>query len=189
MEKILKNYLTAFDELNMLTAVSFQKNSDNPDKIKDDFLEYLMLAYEYGISAVSEMLKFSAKVDAQKMHDAIYQKIAGEIFSDRVEKHIQNQDLSGLQMLAESEFHRVFNRAMQDGAENIASKKGRHITKTWVTVGDEKVRDAHRYLDGMRVSLSEEFYTYDGDSAAVPGGFENAENNVNCRCILLYESD
>ena len=189
MEKILKNYLTAFDELNMLTAVSFQKNNNNPEKIKDDFLEYLILAYEYGVSAVSEMLKFSIKADVQKMQDAIYQEIAGEIFSDRVEKHIQNQDLSGLQTLAESEFHRVFNRAMQDGAENIASEKGRHITKTWVTAGDDKVRDTHRYLDGMKVSCDEEFYTYDGDSAAVPGAFENAENNVNCRCILLYESD
>ena len=30
------------------------------------------------------------------------------------------------------------------------------------------------------------FYTYDGDHASAPGLFELAENNVNCRCELLF---
>lgn len=51
---------------------------------------------------------------------------------------------------------------------------------------DDKVRDTHDYLEGMSVGIDEEFYTYDGDHALYPGGFENAQNNVNCRCFLTY---
>jgi hypothetical protein len=51
---------------------------------------------------------------------------------------------------------------------------------------DEKVRDTHQYLEGMTVGIEEDFWTYDNDHASAPGLFEFAENNVNCRCELLF---
>ena len=39
------------------------------------------------------------------------------------------------------------------------------------------------------VPLEEEFFTFDGDHAAYPGGFTKAENNVNCRCIVRLTVD
>lgn len=51
---------------------------------------------------------------------------------------------------------------------------------------DEKVRDTHQYLEGMTVGIDEDFWTYDNDHASAPGMFEFAENNVNCRCELLF---
>jgi hypothetical protein len=59
-------------------------------------------------------------------------------------------------------------------------------SKTWVTMMDDRVRDTHDYLEGETVGIGEDFYTYDGDHASAPGLFELAENNVNCRCELLF---
>ena len=53
-------------------------------------------------------------------------------------------------------------------------------------MADEKVRDTHQYLELMTVDIDEDFYTYDGDHASAPGMFELAQNNVNCRCELLF---
>ena len=61
---------------------------------------------------------------------------------------------------------------------------GQPLYKIWGTMLDEKVRDTHAYLEGMKVPLDAEFYTYDGDHAQAPGGFTDANNNCNCRCAL-----
>ena len=78
------------------------------------------------------------------------------------------------------------------GAYDVASemeKQGYTMSKVWVTMGDEKVRSTHEYIDGMAVPLDEAFFTYDGDSAMFPGGFADPSNNVNCRCWLEYISE
>lgn len=97
--------------------------------------------------------------------------------------------MSGLQTLVESEYHRVFNAAEEDGAYEFQSTRGLGVSKKWVTVRDEAVRDTHKYLEGVSVALDEEFYTFDGDHASRPGEFTKAENNVNCRCVLKLETD
>jgi hypothetical protein len=58
------------------------------------------------------------------------------------------------------------------------------VKKRWITAEDDRVRDAHRWLDGIAVPLDEKFYV-DGDSAYAPGGFSLPELNVNCRCELV----
>ena len=90
-------------------------------------------------------------------------------------------DLRGLQTLVGSEFHRVYNSAVQNSGKNTGL---RGVTKNWITIGDAKVRETHRYLEGQSVALDDYFYTFDGDYAMQPGGFTRAENNVNCRCIV-----
>lgn len=83
--------------------------------------------------------------------------------------------------IAETETHRIANTAALDTAKHAGAK-----SKTWVTMLDDKVRDTHDYLEGETVDIDEDFYTYDGDHASAPGLFELAENNVNCRCELLF---
>lgn len=41
----------------------------------------------------------------------------------------------------------------------------------------------------QRMKQDEEFWTFDGDHAAYPGGFTKAENNVNCRCTVELHID
>lgn len=83
--------------------------------------------------------------------------------------------------IAETEMHRIANTAALDTAKYAGAKY-----KTWATMLDDKVRDTHDYLEGETVDIDDDFYTYDGDHASAPGLFELAENNVNCRCELLF---
>ncbi|MBO7714652.1 MAG: hypothetical protein J6S85_13835 [Methanobrevibacter sp.] len=187
MEKLIKNYLAAFDELN--TLVSFRFRSMNKDDKKrtetiiDDLLSFLILAYENGIQDVSQMLKENIQPDIQQMYSTIYLEIDGKNFSDRAIEHIESNDESALIELVQDEYHRVYESAKANGA---TSAKKKNASKTWKTVGDDKVRDTHAYLDGITVPIAEKFYTYDGDSALYPGNFEKAENNCGCRCIAVY---
>lgn len=91
-------------------------------------------------------------------------------------------DLGKILRVAETEGHRILNEA-----ELIAAKKGGAKTKTWITQRDDRVRETHDYLLGETVGIDEVFVTFDGDKARFPGDFENAENNVNCRCVLQVE--
>lgn len=194
MNNTFSAYITAFDELNILTFTSYYTASGEDmnskvTQIADDVLSLLIRAYREGITAVSDMLAYDLTVDVDFMEEAIYEVIDGKTFEDRVKDHVSVGDLSGLQTLVESEYHRVFNAAEEDGANTFHSERGLDVSKKWVTVRDEAVRDTHRYLEGMSVALDEEFYTFDGDHASRPGEFTKAENNVNCRCVLTFEVD
>ena len=119
----MENYSMAFDELNVLMAFSF-RNSANQDKdinkraeiVIDDLLAFLILAYIQGIQDISEMLGIKIEADLQKMHKAIYKKVDGEDFTDRIRKYVLNEDLPSLLKVAETEYHRILNTALQDGA-------------------------------------------------------------------------
>lgn len=102
----------------------------------------------------------------------------GESVSDLYEKDITDQN--ALERLIESEGNRLFNEGVLKAGEDAT-------TKTWATMSDDRVRDEHWYLDGMEIPINEKFVTYDGDSAYAPGGFENPELNVNCRCWLTLK--
>lgn len=194
MNNTFSAYITAFDELNILTSTSYYSASGKDitskvTQIADDVLSLLIRAYQQGIKATADMLTYDLTVDIDYMEEAIYEVIDGKTFEDRIADHVKAGDLSGLQTLVESEYHRVFNTAEEDGANEFQSEKGLNVSKKWVTVRDELVRDTHKYLEGMRVALNEEFYTFDGDHASRPGEFTKVENNVNCRCVLTFEVD
>lgn len=180
----MNKYLLAFDEINRLMPILLKKKS--AEEIADDLLSYLIAAYRQGFSDVSEMLGFEAEINVDDMDYVIFRVIEGETFEDRVRKHVENEDLSGLQTLAASEYHRVYCQACEDAANQYEDTSGNSVNKTWNTMDDMLVRDEHVYLEGVTVGLKEEFYTSDGDHALCPGGFEHAENNVNCRCWLTY---
>lgn len=191
MDNVFSSYIAAIDELNILTAASYYAAADMDlsEKIKqvsEDFLSFLINAYSLGIQTASEMFSFGLTVDTDKLREAVFYLIDGKTFQDRVADHILSDNLSGLRTLAESEYHRVFNAAEEDGAKEFQENTGMGVIKTWLTVRDEKVRDTHDYLEGVSVPLGEDFYTYDDDHASRPGWFTKAENNVNCRCVLGF---
>lgn len=194
MNETIDRYLLAIDELKLLTAASYYTtDSENAAsrivQVTDDVLSLLIHAYILGIEHASIMLGYDLTADASNMEKAIYFTIEGKDFRDRVVDHLMNKDLQGLQTLVESEFHRVYNVAVQDGAMQFISKGNLGVSKTWQTVGDEKVRDTHAYMEGQRVDLEDEFYSYDGDHASYPGGFRKAKNNVNCRCRIILSTN
>lgn len=193
MDEVVSSYLTAFDELNVLTSTSYQMAggdySARVNQIVDDVLSFQINAYALGIRNAGIMLDHELSVNVDKMQDAIYLVIEGKTFADRVADHVGGNDLGGLKNLVESEYHRVYNAAVYDGGRDYIDNGGFGISKNWITVCDDKVRETHSYLEGQSVPLEEEFFTFDGDHAAYPGGFTKAENNVNCRCIVLLTTD
>lgn len=139
----------------------------------DAVVEFLILAYTFGVRDGCFQLKVSLSPDEDKMQQAIDKKIKGENWRERLENG------SDIATIVETEGIRVYNQAVLDVGE---TQEG--VYKTWVTKKDDKVRETHDFLEGVEVPLDEYFYTIDGDSALQPGGFVLAENNVNCRCRI-----
>ena len=185
-----KRYLLEFDRIHKLAEYSIAIHSELPKeqrrkRLDDDFIDFLIIAYELGIREAGEMLGIRMKPDTNKMYAAIYKRIADETVTQRIAKYSDDNDEYGLMRLIDSEFHRVYNTAIYDAAEQ-AEADGRVIVKRWNPMMDDRVREQHFYLEGVEVGLDERFYTYDGDSARFPGDFELAQNNVNCRCYLTF---
>lgn len=187
----MEDYILAFDEINALTAYSYQsllEDGKDASAVVDDVLSILISAYTLGTKDAGNMLNHTIPVDVDSMYEVIFLVIEGETFEDRVMNHIRDNDLRGLQVLVESEFHRVYNASIETGAKWYESDTKTSVTKSWITVGDARVRETHSYLEGASVGLDEHFYTFDGDHAAYPGGFTKASNNVNCRCVIKVQS-
>ncbi len=197
---VFQDYIEGFDELNKLTSYVYSstvtKATDERRKeVIDSVLSFLILAYKAGIEAVNKML-WDVSIDEDLMYAAIYLDIAGKTFEDRVIDALNQNNESALQRLVTSEYHRVYNNALYDGAKQFESwgrknfnAPARTVKKVWQTMLDDRVRDTHAYLEGTKVGLDEKFYTFDGDSARFPGDFEKPENNVNCRCVVRLESN
>lgn len=196
MEEIIKQYLVGFDEINQMISTSYRLAvtelddvQDQVAQIIDDLLSMLILAYNAGMDATAQNLAADLSVDLDALEDALYTSIDGKTFEQRVQEYVLARDMAGLSVVAASEYHRLYNAGAYDGAQQFVRTQGLGITKRWVTVRDDRVRETHRYLEGMSVDVDEEFYTSDGDHAPYPGAFRKAKNNVGCRCIVIYDSE
>ena len=181
-------YVTALDELNIIMLESYYA-ADPKKKVKDvvdDLFSLLVEAYLLGIDHAGEMMNQVIVMEASRMEAAVYHRIGGLDFTDRAAEHIRNGDTAGLQTLAVSEYHRVYNEAVNDGVQQVIRESGGTAMKTWRTMRDERVRETHWNLEGVTIPIGEVFTASDGDQALLPGGFSNADNNVNCRCFLEY---
>lgn len=179
-----KAYVLAFDELNVIVDESIANANGDVKKVKEDFLDFLIAAYQLGVQAVGYALGETSGFGVDLLEEALYLKIEGLTFEDRVEEHYESGDYEKLKTLAESEFHRVYNTAVQNTAKQWQTVKNEPLRKQWVTMKDDRVRDTHVYIDDMIISINEDFYTFDGDHAPAPGMFKQAKNNVNCRCHI-----
>lgn len=169
-----QEYLQKFDELNI---VRYELLFSGVDEAKKTFADTLFDAYVEGFVSFGG----DANLSYDKAVAAIEKSYEGVSIYDTMAEYVATSNLSEIERLLVSEYHRVFNRAAMDAAKSNGRSK-----KTWVTVGDDKVRETHDFLDGVTVGIDDEFVTYDGDSAQYPGDFALAQNNANCRCWLMY---
>ena len=184
--------LMDWDELNIIRqdAVRFieEATQKKPDrKTVQGFCDYmdfvLCLIYAYGWKDAEEIVGTVPYRDGLD-EKAVNLEIRGETFRDRVETQVEALSEDGLLRIIDTEAHRDYNAGVYDAAE----ESGQKVSKRWSTVGDDRVRDTHDYLEGAVVGLKDRFYTYDGDSALYPGDFALPENNVNCRCWITLET-
>lgn len=139
--------------------------------------------YIAGVSPEDQPLRYKTS----ELYEALYKSIADENFEQRISKRVDEGTLDEetLSLIVETECHRMNETGKFDTASGY-EKKGRQVSKTWVTKKDDRVRATHWYIDEIAVPLNERFYTFDGDSARFPGDFMFPENNCRCRCILRY---
>lgn len=176
------------DELNRIDTEIRERFGNKPlekrdeEDIIDELLDLFLLAYAMGNSVTNENLSSDYTPTVDEVMDTVDAEVAGKTWRERVEDYFANggtgEDIS---RIADTETHRIANTAALDTA-----KKAGVRFKTWSTMLDDKVRETHDYLEGETVGIDEDFYTCDGDHASAPGLFSLPENNVNCRCELLF---
>ena len=182
-----------FDELNKLTYQIREMFGDQPLPKKEDskevmedvldmLLDFFLLSYAMGNTVTNDNLGADWIPSAEEALRTVNKKVAGKDWEQRVEDYFSNGGTGDdLIRIAETEMHRDANESALLTARHAGAKN-----KTWVTMADERVRDTHSYLEMMTVGIDEDFYTYDGDHASAPGLFELPENNIRCRCELLF---
>ena len=176
--------------------------------IIDEILEMLIMAYMYGNEAGNTMLYGSDVVDqivpeqdgpnrvigidTDDMNKSVFRVIADKTWEQRVSEYLddENGTVDDVIRVVDTDMNRIYNDSILnvgERAEDEEPEQGepkRTTMKKWVTMGDDRVRDTHDYLEGTSVPVNRRFYTFDGDSAMYPGGFELPQNNINCRCRI-----
>ena len=178
-----------FDELNSFEATLRERFADgklakeDEEDIIDEMLDLFLLAYAQGNSVTNANLSSDWMPTVDEVMEVVDAKVAGKTWRERVEDYFANGgSVDDLVRVAETETHRDANTAALDTAKRAGA-----TSKTWVTMGDEKVRDPHQYLDGVTIGIDDEFITYDGGHAKAPGLFGIPELDINCRCILTFK--
>ena len=181
------------DEINALEdklAVHFEdggkgriKSRQDCEDIIDELLDIYLLAYSDGATATNAELGTEIMPSIDMAQAAIDKVIAGETWRERVNGYYESGgNLYDIRRIAETDATRIYNEGALDAV--TANGSGEGINKRWVTMMDDRVRDTHKYLEGMIVPYDADFYTYDGDHAPAPGMFSLPENNINCRCVI-----
>lgn len=184
-----KLYIAKFDEINAISKQMYDdyiSGKKTESETESDFEDFLLYAYSIGFLMGAEDIGASKDQSAspisQQVKDAIDRKFEGITAKQRLKDHLLNRDgSSSIERLMKTEWHRMTNEGI-DGFGKLYGNQ--NMTKRWVTMLDDKVRDTHDYLEGAEVPFNEDFYTYNGDHAPFPGMFGVPEEDVNCRCIV-----
>lgn len=177
-----------FDELNSFEASLRERFADgklakeDEEDIIDEMLDLFLLAYAQGNSVTNANLSSDWMPPVDEVMRVVDAKVADKTWRERVEEYFSSGgSVDDIVRIAETETHRDANTAALDTAKKVGAK-----SKTWITMMDDRVRETHDYLEGMTVSIDDDFYTYDGDHASAPGLFTLPQNNVSCRCELIF---
>ena len=205
------NGLISQDELSVISerlradfALTVEERKKLLDDRIDEILDMLLMQYIYGNEDANEMLGISVdwsrtdttettytpgtdpyRIDTDRMERVVDAVVADKTWKDRVREWYgsENGTADDIVRIIETESHRVYNDSILDVGEQAEADTG-GVSKTWFTVGDDRVRDTHEYLEGATVPVNRRFYTFDGDSAMYPGGFTMPQNNIRCRCSI-----
>ena len=96
---------------------------------------------------------------------------------------VTDEELYKSYRIARTEAHRVVAMAKLASMAK-AKKQGADVVKQWDATLDGKTRKNHRKLDGQWVEV-DDYFEIGGRKVKAPGKFGRAEEDINCRCILL----
>lgn len=188
-------YIADFDEIHAMAEAiieEYEVPADAVQAVKD----YLISVYMDGRRKCLHDLYTDIEEDEDMwmylmpmihIEDVVEKEIAGKTMSERVLEYVQQKDVESLARVIDTESHRDHETGAYEMAEQVQQITGTRVYKVWHTMMDDRVRDPHDYLEGMRVPLHARFYTYTNDSARFPGDFASADLNINCRCRISYK--
>lgn len=179
--------LFPFDELNILKS-QFEAAEQDPEGKKqrkgyyiDEVTDLFVLAYIYGTDELNKELGTDIQPDTQEMRAVIEERFDGKNYIDRLNDYFENGTTYDIERVLYTDAHRIYNAAKFTGAKKAGAK-----FKTWRTQLDPLVRDSHDYLEGVRVGIDDEFYTYNGNHTMYPAQFSIPEEDINCRCWVEF---
>ena len=183
-----KSKVMNWDELNVLRSSVdelFREYRKSHDKeVADrwcDYFEFVMcMIYTYGWEEAEQIIGIVPMKD--NLDDkCVNLDIDGETYRDRIMRQLEQDSTDGVLRIIDTEAHRDFNTGIYNAGEQSGISG---LKKQWWTMMDDKVRDSHDFLHGVKVGLDDYFYTDTGDSALFPGGFGVPEQDCNCRCFI-----
>lgn len=81
---------------------------------------------------------------------------------------------------------RVYASTQKQGLDKIA-QKGVYMTKTWISVRDERVRNFHKKMDNVTVKYEDDFILPDNIKTKAPHLTGYAHHDIHCRCIMIID--
>ena len=101
-------------------------------------------------------------------------------------------DMVKAQRIIRTEGHRVQEEGKRKSLEH-ASNQGVKMVKWWKNSGDERVRDKHehmgeKYSQDNAIPFEDDFINdISGGRGPAPGQLGTPEDDINCRCVAIYE--
>ena len=121
-----------------------------------------------------DLSETSRKNAEHVIREAMDEGLSNPAAAERLREKLPELNETRSTLIARNETHRASIAA----SELQAKESGIVTTKTWLTAHDERVRPAHKALDGVTVGIDEEF----------PGGL-HPTSEIQCRCVLTYGVD
>lgn len=173
-----------FDEITDLARARITEGTLDElsnEEIEDEIEDLLVMAYMLGWTVFINDHNKTTPVNQKLVYNALQTKIEGKTYQEYLEPHLEENDLEGVYRVIDTTVHQMYVQAQDDCA-----KENGYTHKTWRTMEDDKVREAHTFLDKVKIPVDEKFYVGE-DGASKPGLFSDASLNVNCRCVLSYD--
>ena len=181
--------LLEWDELNIIResvpelVQEYQQTHDGK-RVKEwcDWLEFILChIYAWGWEDAEEVTGTVLMPDGLD-DKAVNLEIDGETYRSRILQQLELASLAGVLRIIDTEAHRDYNTGVFDAGKQSGILG---LKKQWMTMMDDKVRDQHLYLHGVKVGIDDYFYTDTGESALFPGGFGVPDLDCNCRCFVV----
>jgi HK97 family phage portal protein len=139
----------------------------------------------------------------EKSSDSIVQKSLDDIRSDLKEGYENGESISAIggrikqyfdeaeqyrgDMIARTEVTAAMNKADLESVVQMGLED--KVKKIWVPEQDDKTRDTHQlagrdYAEGISI---DELFEVGEDKMLSPGDGDLAEENINCRCTMVYD--
>ena len=175
------------DEIN---ALSYELRNRFPNGLKqeerediiDEMLDIFLLAYARGKEVTNLSFPSEWKPKTDDVMRVVDKPVAGETWRDRVDEWFDNGGTADdIIRIIETESHRIANESAFETA-----RRGGATQKTWATMLDDRVRRDHEWLEGVTIGIEDDFYAEDGSHAPAPGMFGVPEQDINCRCELIF---